>query len=120
MFHSNYSGDTIYVMKMSRSITSSFNVPSVCMMYDIAYDWRNGLLWGAVNASGGSVPFWGVNTSGSLVASFNVNMSNSYGLTYAGEYLWAGTTAGRIYRIHCPNNLNVEPSSVGKVKALFR
>lgn len=120
LFHSDYYADTIYVMTTAGSISSSFSVPSTCMMYEIAYDWRNGLIWGAMNASSGVVTFWGVNTSGSLVASFGVSMSNSYGLTYAGEYLWAGTTAGMIYRIHCPNNLNVEPSSVGKVKALFR
>jgi hypothetical protein len=120
LFHSYYSDDIIYVMNLSGSITSSFSIPSTCMMYEIAYDWRNQLIWGAMNASGGSVPIWGVNTSGSLVASFNVNISNSYGLTYAGQYLWAGTTAGWIYRIHCPINVGVKPTSAGKIKALFR
>lgn len=120
LFHSYYSGYIIYVMNLSGSITSSFSVPATCMMYEIAYDWRNGLIWGAMNASGGVVPFWGVNTSGSLVSSFTVSMSNSYGLTYAGEYLWAGTTAGMIYRIHCPLGSGVSPSSMGKIKAVFR
>jgi hypothetical protein len=121
LFQSYYSGDIIYVMNLSGSITSSFSIPSECMMYEIAYDWRSGLVWGAMNAVSGQVPIWGVDTSGSLVASFNVSISNSYGLTYAGEYLWAGTTAGWIYRIHCPKiNVGVKPASMGKIKAVFR
>lgn len=120
LFHSYYSLDRIYVMNLSGSITSSFSVPATCMMYEIAYDWRNRLVWGAMNAVSGQVPIWGVNTSGSIVSSFTVGISNSYGLTYGGEYLWAGTTAGWIYRIHCPLDTGVSPSSMGKIKAVFR
>jgi hypothetical protein len=121
LFQSYYSGDIIYVMNLSGSITGSFSVPTVCMMYEIAYDWRNKLVWGGMNASGGSVPIWGVDTTGSIVASFGVNISNSYGLTYAGEYLWAGTTAGWIYSIHCPIlNNSIRPASMGKIKAVFK
>lgn len=121
VFLSDYSNDRIYVANTSGSIMSSFSVASACSMYEIAYDWRNKLIWGAMNASGGVVTFHGVNTSGSIVSSFGVTMSNSYGLTYHGEYLWAGTTGGLIYRIHCPQmNVSITPSSMGKVKAMFR
>ena len=120
LFQSDYRYDQIYVMTLAGSITSSFSVPSTCMMYEIAYDWRNKLVWGAMNAISGQVPIWGVNTAGSIVVSFGVPITYSYGLTYAGEYLWAGNLAGWIYRIHCPVVVGVKPASMGKVKAMFR
>lgn len=121
LFHFCRFYSRVYIMNLSGSITSSYRVPSECDMYDIAYDWRNRLVWGGRDPVGSLVPIWGTNTSGSLVASFTVaNMINNYGITYAGEYLWAAGQTGWVYRIHCPSGVGVAPSSVGKVKALFR
>ena len=124
LIHSDYSLDGMYLMNMSGSITNTFSVPSECSMYEIAYDWRNQLIWGAQGASSGYIWIWGVTTTGSLATSFsvpNTYASNAYGLTYAGEYLWAGSTSGYIIKIHCPiSNINVAPSSMGKIKAVYR
>lgn len=121
LFHFCRWREMVYLMNLSGSITSSYRVSSECDMYDIAYDWRNRLIWGGRDPVGSVVPIWGTNTSGSLVASFTVaNMINNYGITYAGSYLWAAGQTGWVYRIHCPVGVGVQPASVGRVKALFR
>lgn len=119
LFISDYSADRMYVYSTTGSMTSSFAVTSTCTMYEIAYDWRNGLIWGAMNSP---VTLHGVNTAGSIVSSVTVSgPTNSYGLTYHGQYLWAGTTGGWIYKIHCPLNTNaIAPSSLGRVKAIYK
>ncbi len=98
----------------SGSIYSSFATPGV---YDIAWDWRNGLVW----QRNGTV-IYGRNTSGSVVASFSFTQGPALGFAYLGQYLWLGSTTGyhRVFKIHCPTNVSVAPSSVGKVKALFK
>lgn len=117
IFVSDYSADRIYVYNATTgSLTSSFSVPSTCMMYDIAYDWRNQIIWGGMN---GAV-INGVTTTGSLVTSFSGPWSGAYGIAYSGEYLYIAYVSGNVFRVHCPNNLNVTPSSAGKIKALFR
>jgi len=105
---------TIYYMTTTGSIASSHTVPAI--MYEIAYDWRNKLIWGGMNLT----TCFGCTTTGSLVASFEKPTGNIYGITYYGEYLWLAGTSGYIYRQHCPANLAIKPASIGKVKALFR
>lgn len=117
IFVSDYSADRIYVYNATTgSLTSSFSVASTCMMYDIAYDWRNQIIWGGMN---GAV-IHGVTTTGSLVTSFSGPWSGAYGIAYSGEYLYIAYINGNVFRVHCPPNVGVTPSSVGKVKALFR
>jgi hypothetical protein len=118
IFISDYSADRIYVLSTGGSLISSFTAASATTFYDIAYDWRNQLIWGAMNSP---VVVHGVNTSGSIVSSFTLGISNCYGITYAGQYLWCGTTGGVIYRVHCPiNTQHLTPFSMGRIKAIYR
>jgi hypothetical protein len=85
--------------------------------YDFAYDHRNRLLWKYyVNF------IYGYNSNnGSVVDSFvRPYPSTCYGLAYYGEYLWISAADGYIFIVHCPGNVGVRPSSIGRVKALFR
>jgi hypothetical protein len=88
--------------------------------YDIAYDWRNKLVWHRAGTTiVGRNP-----TTGSIAASFASPAGPALAFTYYGQYLWIGTTTSyhRIYKVHCPTlpGSAVVPSSVGKVKALFK
>jgi hypothetical protein len=101
------------------SIISSF-LPLVVCPYDVAWDWRNQILWGA----GG--PMTGHTPTGSCIGTYwyMIGYSKRFlaGICYDGEYLWAGATWPRdeILKIHCPEGIGVAPASLGKVKALFR
>jgi len=113
ILRSNYSGRTIYYMTTTGSVSRSHSTSQA--LYDIAYDWRNRLIWGGMN----STTVYGFTTTGSLVASFAKPTGNVYGITYHGQYLWVAGTSGQIYQIHCPNNVGVKPTSMGKIKAMF-
>ncbi|UCH77413.1 MAG: hypothetical protein JSU81_06645 [Candidatus Coatesbacteria bacterium] len=111
---SSYSSTSrVYYMTTTGSIARSHTANTY--LYEIAYDWRNRLVWGGMND--GYV--YGFTTAGSRVASFRKPSGNVYGITYHGQYLWVGGTSGYIYRQHCPANVSVAPTSVGKIKALF-
>jgi len=98
----------------SGSVYGSFATPGC---YDIAWDWRNQLMW---YRNGTTIT--GANTSGSVVGTFTFSNGPALAFAYFGSYLWLGSTTGydRIYKIHCPINVAVTPTSVGKVKALFQ
>lgn len=117
------SGDTSprYVFRQSLtsgSVYSSF-APSQ-PLYDLAWEWPNRLLWGGNTGNG----VYAYTTTGSFIESFTMPVNNVIGLTYCPQYLYIGTTTGshRIWVIHCPDNRwqAVHPSSLGRVKALFR
>lgn len=111
---SDYSARRIYYMTTTGSIARSHAVNQA--LYEIAYDWRNQLIWGGMNTT----TVYGFTTNGSLVASFSKPTGNVYGITYHGQYLWVGGTSGYIYRQHCPIlNVGVKPASMGKIKAMF-
>jgi hypothetical protein len=105
---------TVYYMTTTGSIARSHTANT--LLYDIAYDWRNKLVWGGQND--GYV--YGFTTTGSRVTSFRKPTGNVYGIAYYGEYLWVAGTTGYVYRQHCPNNLGVTPTSMGKIKGMFR
>ncbi len=112
---SDYSAKRIYYMTTAGSIASSFLVTPI--LYEIAYDWRNELIWGGMNSN----VCYAVSTTGSSVASFTAPTSNIYGMAYYGQYLFVGGTSGNIYRIHCPSGFNaIAPASLGRIKALYR
>lgn len=100
----------------SGSIYGSFATTGV---YDIAWDWRNKLVW---HRNGTTI--YGRTTTGSVAASFPFTSGPALAFSYFGQYLWLGSTTGynRIFKVHCPiiPNINVTPTSVGKVKALFQ
>ncbi len=89
--------------------------------YDVAWDWQNKLIWGGMGGGPGIVRGW--TTTGSVFASFTVP-NYPYALTYFAPYLWVGVTTPLhyFYKIHCPilPGSTVVPTSVGKVKALFK
>jgi len=102
------------------SMLYSWDWPNGEWNIDIAYDWRNRLIW---------KPAWsqyvqGFTTAGSLVTSFRGPGNFQYGMAYNAEYLWiCGSFTGSdvaIYRVHCPANVAVAPASLGKVKALLK
>lgn len=90
--------------------------------YDLAWDWRNQVIW--TGYTGNYVYGW--RTNGSRVASFRIPNSYPLGFCYTTNYLWVAVTIGSpahyIYQIHCPlvPNLAVKPTSVGKIKSLFK
>jgi len=111
---SSYSSPMIYYMTTTGSIARSHTVSQA--LYEIAYDWRNQLIWGGMNTT----TVYGYTTTGSLAASFTKPTGNIYGITYHGQYLWVGGTSGYVYIQHCPIlNVNVRPTSMGKIKAMF-
>ncbi len=110
-------GERVYVYTTAGSRISSFALPTTTNFLEIAYDWRNHIVWGGMSDH----VIHGVNTAGSIVSSFSVSPGAwSYGMTYYGGYLWVGVS-GSIYKIHCPStNPAVAPSSLGRVKAFYR
>ncbi len=99
------------------SIMSSF--AATHDVRDIAYDWRNDLIW----ARAGDTIVGRDPATGSIAASFASPPGPAKAFTYHGEYLWIGTTTDyhRVYKVHCPGVLSrVVPSSLGRVKALFK
>lgn len=110
------------VTRLNRTTGSFVSSFSVLGCGDIAYDWRNEIVWGGTSSPG---IIYGYSTSGSLITSFAAPSSYPFAMTYYGQYLWVGTTEGsiphHIFQIHCPVlNVNVTPSSLGKVKALYK
>ncbi len=110
-----YSNRYLYYMTTTGSIARSHVVSPT--LYDVAYDWRNKLVWGGMNSN----VCYGVTTTGSTAASFTTPTSNIYAMTYHGQYLFVSGTSGNIYTIHCPIlNVGVRPSSMGKIKAMYK
>jgi hypothetical protein len=96
-------------------------LPARTLENDIAYDWRNGYIWGGgINTE---YVVYGITTTGSVAASFDSPMTvwNRGPFAYYGPYLWIARTSGTVYKIHCPSlQPAVSPSSLGRVKAIYR
>jgi hypothetical protein len=85
--------------------------------FDIAWDHRNRLVWMGFSPN----VVYGYDLSGSVVASFKVPGTYPYGMAYYGECLWVGCDGNDyIYRVRCPGNIGVAPTSIGRIKALHR
>jgi hypothetical protein len=98
----------------SGSIYSSFN-PSEPIV-DIAWDWRNKVVWGGYSST-----IYGYRTTGAKVCSFPSPAAQPYGFTYYGQYLSVSTYENNyIWEIHCPPFDAVAPSSIGKIKTLYK
>jgi hypothetical protein len=109
-----------YVWRRQLTTGSILSSIAATGTYDIAYDWRNKLVWHRSSSTiVGRNP-----TSGSIEASFTSPAGPALAFTYYGQYLWIGTTTSyhRIYKVHCPiiPGVAVVPTSVGKVKAIFK
>jgi hypothetical protein len=85
---------------------------------DPAYDWRNKLVWGGWDVK----TVYGVRQNGVLVASFEAPEWRPCAMAYHGQYLYVGCggRAKMIYVIHCPIGIGITPSSMGRVKAIFK
>ena len=60
-------------------------------------------------------------SNGSVMASFQCPDSQAPDLAFDGLYLWvSGFTSKMIYRVDIEYTKSVTPTSLGKVKALFR
>jgi len=114
----------VYIYRQSLtngSIYSSF-VPNISSIYDLAWDWRNQVIW---TAGGSDRYIYAFNTAGSRVGSMAIPNYYALGFCYTSNYIWVACTIGSpshyIYMIHCPQtNLAVTPTSVGKIKSLYR
>lgn len=101
-----------HVNMTTGSVIASYPAPA--SVYDPAYDWRNRLVWGTFNSN----LIYGFTTTGSLVATFTAP-AFIFGAAYNAEYLYLARSI-RIWKIHCPQFVGVEPASFGRVKAIFR
>ncbi len=100
-------------------ITGSIQSVFVCpyVPQDLAWDWRNEIIW--TGWAGNTV--YGYSTRGSIVASFSMPANYPRGFCYFRRYLWVSTIRDhRIWQIHCPATVSVEPASIGRIKAAFR
>jgi hypothetical protein len=125
---------TVWPLEAGRPYSFALPASPSSSFVQIAYDWRNALIWGTYNdIVYDVVKFYGIDTTGSVVASFVPDLpdtTRARSIAYYGEYLWIGTTYGvtygAFYKIHCPDmweaedNTNIVPASLGRVKAVFR
>jgi hypothetical protein len=120
MLSNDTSPATMYRQRLTNgSILNSWSTNA--NTYDLAWDWRNAVIW--TGQSGNRVYGW--RTTGSLVHSFTIPNNYPLGFCYTSNYLWVAVTIGSpshyIYKIHCPQtNIGIAPSSVGKIKTLFK
>ena len=64
---------------------------------------------------------YGVSQSGVLIASFEGPKYYPRAMAYHGEYLYLGCASqDEIYVIHCHKGIGISPSSIGRVKAIFK
>lgn len=100
----------------SGSIYMSFNPARPAC--DLAWDYTNNLVWGG---SYSNHYVYGYTTTGSLAASFPSPANYPWGLCYYNRVLWVAVTTPvhYIYKIDCPINVNIAPSSIGKIKAMY-
>ncbi len=83
---------------------------------DIAWDWRNNVVWGGYSST-----IYGYRTAGATVFSFPSPGTSPYGFAYYAEYLYVATYEKNfIWQIHCPSFEPVVPSSIGKIKTFYK
>ncbi len=104
------------------SIYSSFLAYTSGAVHDLAWDWRNMIIWTGSPSPGNVV--CGFRSTGSFVGSFTIPALYPRGFAYTSNILWVSTTLGsnRIWLFHCPYtpDFGVEPASMGRIKATFR
>jgi hypothetical protein len=90
--------------------------------YDIAYDWRNRLVWKKI--SFGELVTGMYYYDGNVIASFHSPVSGTaYGMAYSATYLYIAYY-NCIAKVHCPDlgldDTNIAPASMGGIKAMYR
>lgn len=117
-----YAPYRIWNFSTSGSLVSSFQA---CAAADLAWDYWAHLVW-AADVTDGYVYGYDWRTH-RLLASWSwrarPTIDNAFGVAYYGNYLFVLTTSGTpdeyIWVFHCPW-MDVEPASLGRVKALYR
>ncbi len=103
------------------SLLSSF--PTPILFRDPAWDYRNGVIWFPAYETP-TRRVYAYTTAGSLAASFPINCYFPAGAAYAENYLYVSNTGNGpyvVYKVHCPSIWErLAPTSIGRVKALFR
>ncbi len=116
------SGGYFYRTTTTGSIVTTFEIAPPANR-DLAWDYVNGLMWYGDNAF---EYVCGITTTGSFVASWVLppKVKNPFGVAYYGNYLYVSTSYGTpdeyIWVYHCPNINTISPTSLGRVKALFK
>lgn len=84
-----------------------------------AWDYLRSCIWWT-NSSNNQI--YQVDTTGSVLSSFTGPATYHYGNEYYEDYLWIGAGASPyyIYKVHCPHTVSIAPSSLGRVKAIFK
>jgi hypothetical protein len=118
-FSSAVSGNYIYRMTTTGSVLNSFVGPGT---FNGGLDYVNGYLWVADWPSSGA-GIYRITTTGSVVESYVPVPSGSRtpGVTWDGTYVWYNDYSGThyVYRMTAVQT-TIVPTSIGKVKALFR
>jgi hypothetical protein len=110
-----------WVSNTNGSLISSFQAPHTNYAYDLAWDYTHEYIWYANYATRWVV---GITTTGSVRESWQLKstVSYPYGIAYYGGRLYVSTSGGSpdeyIWVYDC-SYTDVEPASLGKVKALF-
>jgi hypothetical protein len=117
-----YAPHRLWDFSTSGSLVSSFEA---CAAADLAWDYWEWLVW-AADITDGYVYGYNHETH-RLVSSWpwrvRPTINNAFGVAYYGNWLYVLTTSGTpdeyIWVFHCVAS-DVEPASLGRVKALFR
>ncbi|NIT36063.1 MAG: hypothetical protein GTN49_06135 [candidate division Zixibacteria bacterium] len=115
-----YDGGTVRQYTTGGSVVKSFRVAPITSGYDMA--WDGTYLWCANRPLSGPNYIFRFTTQGSVLASFAAPGTFTTGCGCDGRYLWLSDNSGtrRVYQVDGGLTQNVAPSSVGKIKALFR
>jgi hypothetical protein len=109
----NVATEYIYRMSTTGSIYSSFACPADG---NAALDWSANYLW---NPSRVASVIYKTTTTGSIVDTFTGPASWCYGASWDGTYFWTTNQAnGWVYKMQDVEA--IAPSSLGRVKALYR
>jgi len=116
----SYVGNWFYKCKTLGSVVSSWRVNKITDGGDLA--WDGIYLW---CADIGSEYVYRLTRAGSISRSFKAPGEETYGCAFDGKYLWLADTAGELattfYKVDIDySGPAVAPSSLGKVRALFR
>jgi len=107
----------IYRMTTDGSLVASFTAPG---KNTAGLDWDGRYLWLADAAATDSALFR-LTTTGSVLWQFKVPAGRAYGVAFDGIYVWYSSMADPKYCYQMTiGGIGVEPSSFGKVKALYR
>jgi hypothetical protein len=106
------------------NLLNQFNYSSGLSLQDQAWDYYNEIIWLPDKTTNAHPKMRGFGIGGKEISFFRGPAPSPWGATYFERYLWISTSSGAdhtIYKVHCPSIWPaVAPTSLGRVKALFR